>query len=122
MPPGVTPVAGSGSMNEDGDSTGPAQGFLPLFSDDALKQWRQCGPGRFAVSNGGATGEGGMGLWWDAGRPFTNFVLRGEFPQEQNLADSGVFRSFPDPGQDPWVAVRQEAGGGVQGAECLPEH
>jgi hypothetical protein len=84
-----------------------SQGFVPLFSDDTLKQWRQCGPGRFIVTNGVATGEGGMGLWWYAGRQFTNFVLRGEFVQEQAIADSGVFLRFPDPGQDPWVAVKK---------------
>jgi hypothetical protein len=83
------------------------QGFVPLFSADALKRWRQCGPGRFVVTNGVATGEGGMGLWWYAGRQFTNFVLRGEFVQEQDIADSGVFLRFPDPGQDPWEAVHK---------------
>jgi len=82
-------------------------GFELLFSDAALRQWRQCGPGRFAISNGIATGEGGMGLWWYAGRQFTNFVLRGEFMQEQEIADSGVFLRFPDPKQDPWNAVHQ---------------
>ena len=40
-------------------------------------------------------------------RPFTNFVLRGEFLQEQEIADSGVFLRFPDPGNDPWVAVKK---------------
>ena len=59
------------------------------------------------MTNGVATGEGGMGLWWYAGRQFTNFVLRGEFMQEQDIADSGVFLRFPDPGQDPWVAVHK---------------
>jgi hypothetical protein len=48
-----------------------------------------------------------MGLWWYAGRQFTNFVLKGEFLQEQEIADSGVFLRFPDPGNDPWNAVRQ---------------
>ena len=48
-----------------------------------------------------------MGLWWYAGRSFTNFVLRGEFVQEQEIADSGVFLRFPDPGSDPWVVVKQ---------------
>jgi len=52
-------------------------GFLPLFNASALKQWRQSGPGKFTVTDGVATGEGGMGLWWYAGRQFTNFVLRG---------------------------------------------
>ncbi len=82
-------------------------GFQPLFSATALPEWRQCGPGRMVVTNGVATGEGGMGLWWYAGRPFTNFVLRGEFVQEQPIADSGVFLRFPDPKNDPWNAVHQ---------------
>jgi hypothetical protein len=81
--------------------------FKSLFSDTALTQWRQCGPGRFIITNGVATGEGGMGLWWYAGRQFTNFVLRGEFVQEQEIADSGIFVRFPDPKEDPWNAVHQ---------------
>jgi hypothetical protein len=84
-----------------------SQGVIALLADEALQQWRQCGPGRFVVTNGVATGEGGMGLWWYAERQFTNFVLRGEFLQEQDIADSGVFLRFPDPGQDPWVAVNK---------------
>ena len=82
-------------------------GFIPLFSEQALPRWRQCGPGRFVVQAGIATGEGGMGLWWYSGRPFGDFVLRGEFVQEQDSADSGVFLRFPDPGSDPWNAVHK---------------
>ena len=81
--------------------------FENLLSDAALKEWKQCGPGRFVVNKGVATGEGGMGLWWYAARPFTNFVLQGEFVQEQEIADSGVFLRFPDPKNDPWNAVNQ---------------
>jgi hypothetical protein len=81
--------------------------FVSLFSDGALKSWRQCGSGHFDVTNGVATGVGGMGLWWYTGRQYTNFVLRGEFVQEQPIADSGVFLRFPDPGNDPWNAVHQ---------------
>jgi len=83
------------------------EGFLSLFSDAVLTNWRQCGPGRFVVTNGIAKGEGGMGLWWYSARQFTNFVLRGEFVQEQEIADSGVFLRFPDPKDDPWNAVKQ---------------
>ena len=83
------------------------EGFVPLFSEAALKDWKQCGPGKFTIAEGAATGEGGMGLWWYAGRQFTNFVLRGEFVQDQEIADSGVFLRFPDPGNDPWVAVKK---------------
>jgi len=82
-------------------------GFERLFSGEALKQWRQGGPGRFIVTNDVATGEGGMGLWWYSGRQYTIFVLRGEFIQVQEIADSGVFVRFPDPKNDPWNAVNQ---------------
>ncbi|MSU61822.1 MAG: DUF1080 domain-containing protein [Pedosphaera sp.] len=86
---------------------GNEDGFIPLLSDAALKEWKQSGPGQFKVGNGIAIAEGGMGLWWFAGRQFTNFVLRGEFLQEQDIADSGVFLRFPDPGNDPWIAVKK---------------
>ena len=48
-----------------------------------------------------------MGLWWYTNRTFTNFVLRGEWRMENRESDSGVFMRFPDPGQDPWVAVNR---------------
>jgi hypothetical protein len=38
---------------------------------------------------------------------FTNFVLRGEWRLESNDSDSGVFVRFPNPGDDPWNAVKQ---------------
>jgi hypothetical protein len=82
-------------------------GFTPLLEGTALSQWKQSGPGGFAVKEGVASAHGGMGLWWYSGRQFTNFVLRGEFLQEQEIADSGVFVRFPNPDADPWVAVKQ---------------
>ena len=88
-------------------AAGDETGFTSLFGRDARDGWAQCGPGHFVLSNGVATGVGGMGLWWYTNRMFTNFVLRGEWVQEQDIADSGVFLRFPNPGNDPWVAVRQ---------------
>ena len=82
-------------------------GFTPLFGREVNDGWTQCGPGRFTLENGIATGQGGMGLWWFSGQMFTNFVLRGEWRQEGPKSDSGVFFRFPNPGQDPWVAVRR---------------
>jgi hypothetical protein len=81
-------------------------GFIPLLDDEHLRDWVQCGPGAFRVEGGVATGEGGMGLWWYAKRPFADFVLRGEFLQEAE-SDSGIFLRFPAPGSDPWIAVKQ---------------
>ncbi len=83
------------------------EGFTPLFGKDASDGWKHCGPGKFTLENGIATGHDGMGLWWHSRRQFTNFVLRGEFLQEHDIADSGVYFRFPDPGNDPWVAVNK---------------
>ncbi len=83
------------------------QGFENLFAATALPKWKQCGPGGFEVKDGIATASGGMGLWWYSGRPFKNFVLRGDFQQSGTIADSGVFLRFPDPDNDPWVAVKR---------------
>jgi hypothetical protein len=80
-------------------------GFTPLFGKGANDGWAQCGAGSFRLENQIATGQGGMGLWWHTNRAYTNFVLRGEFVQEQQGADSGIFFRFPNPGSDPWTAV-----------------
>jgi len=82
-------------------------GFVPLIAENSTRGWAQAGPGNFTVTNGVATARDGMGLWWFTNRMFTNFVLRGEFIQEQPAADSGIFVRFPNPGNDPWVAVNQ---------------
>jgi hypothetical protein len=82
-------------------------GFKPLFGKTATAGWAQCGPGTFALEDGIATGHDGMGLWWHTNQPFANFVLRGDFMQNDGLADSGIFVRFPNPGNDPWVAVHK---------------
>lgn len=94
-------------LNEALSPVANEEGFTPLLAEAALKDWKQAGPGKFTVANGVATGEGGMGLWWYSGRQFTDFVVRGEFLQEQEIADSGIFLRFPDPAEDPWVAVKK---------------
>jgi hypothetical protein len=83
------------------------EGFRLLFGKDRADGWVQCGPGSFKVENGVATGAGGMGLWWYKEKMFANFILKGEFLQEQEFADSGVFVRFPDPGNDPGIAIRK---------------
>ncbi len=101
--PATIPAAIAPRLPAQQDETG----FQDLFGTGAEDGWRQCGPGHFTLENGVATGHGGMGLWWHTRRPYTNFVLRGEWLQEQDLADSGIFVRFPDPKNDPWVAVHQ---------------
>jgi len=95
------------------------RGFAPLMAGDSLTGWKQCGPGHFSIQGGVATGHDGMGLHWHTNRAFTNFVLRGEFKQEQPSADSGLFFRFPDPGNDPWIAVHH--GHEVEMGDPAPE-
>src|SRR5687768_2837835 len=83
------------------------EGFKNLFRGEDVITWKQAGPGKFTLENGVASSEGGMGLWWFSDRAYTNFVLRGEFLQEQEAADSGIFIRFPDPGNDPWIAIKR---------------
>ena len=94
-------------------------GFIHLLGRSASDGWTQCGPGQFTLEDGVATGHGGMGLWWHTNRMFTNFVLRGEWMQEGPKSDSGLFFRFPDPGQDPWIAVRR--GHEVEIGETTPK-
>jgi hypothetical protein len=82
-------------------------GFTPLFGKSPTDGWAQCGPGNFTLADGVATGQGGMGLWWYTNRTYTNFVLRGEWRQMGENSDSGVFVRFPNPQNDPWIAVKQ---------------
>ena len=93
--------------------------WTDLFSGSNQTRWAQSGPGKFTLQKGIATAEGGMGLWWYTNQLFTNFVLRGEFMQMEAAADSGVFVRFPNPGNDPWAAVK--AGHEMEIGDANPE-
>lgn len=82
------------------------ENFVKLFEGEHASQWRQAGPGNFTLTNGLARPSGGMGLWWFSGAQYTNFVLRGEFKQSGYIADSGIYVRFPDPKNDPHVAIK----------------
>jgi tetratricopeptide (TPR) repeat protein len=91
---------------------GPApateEGFESLFDGVDLRGWRMAGPGGFSVVGGGAIESwGGMGLLWYAERAFADFVLQLEWMATSGDDNSGVFIRFPDPDDDPWVAVDQ---------------
>jgi len=83
------------------------QGFEDLLTSETVADWKQCGPGGFTFKDGVATSQGGMGLWWYSGREFKNFILRGDFRQSSETADSGVFLRFPDPGDDVHIPIKQ---------------
>jgi 3-keto-disaccharide hydrolase len=92
-------------MSASGDDTV----FQPLFDGSSVEGWKMCGPGRFEFDarEGVIRSVGGMGLFWYAPRMFRDFVLQVEWRERRREDNSGVFIRFPDPGQDPWIAVRE---------------
>ncbi|MDQ8189493.1 DUF1080 domain-containing protein [Roseibacillus persicicus] len=74
---------------------------------DQVGDWKMAGPGEFVVADGTATAKGGMGLWWYSKEKFENATLSLEFKMDDPSYNSGVFVRFPEPGDDPWVAVKE---------------
>ena len=75
---------------------------------DPLEQgWRMAGPGAFVVDGDSIKATGGMGLLWYAGKDYVNFRLELEWQVVDAGNNSGVFVRFPDPGDDPWIAVNE---------------
>jgi hypothetical protein len=82
-------------------------GFTSLYAGTGTAGWEHAGPGGFTEVEGTLSAEGGMGVLWYAGRRYRDFTLRLDWMTTGARDDSGVFVRFPDPGGDPWVAVRK---------------
>ncbi len=80
-------------------------GFTSLFDGATLDGWQQAGPGGFKVVDGALQTYGGMGLLWHNKKQFADFILKVDWKASDITDNSGVFVRFPDPGNDPWVAV-----------------
>jgi hypothetical protein len=77
-----------------------------LFDGTSTAGWKQAGPGSFELVDGALVTKGGMGLFWHE-RAFKDFVLTLEYQVGKPGDNSGVFVRFPNPGNDPWVAVHK---------------
>src|SRR5690625_333973 len=94
----------------------PDDGYRALWDGSTLDGWNQAGPGGFAVvpdadRDGTCALETmgdpeGLGLLWFE-EEFESYRLHVDFKAVTEADNSGVFFGFPDPGDDPWVAVRQ---------------
>lgn len=76
-----------------------------LWDGASLDGWQQCGPGQFTVIDGALVASGGMGMLWYSKEPFKDFKLSLNWKVSEADDNSGVFVRFPNPGDDPWVAV-----------------
>lgn len=84
----------------------PEKGYRMLFdgTQESMDEWRMAGPGEFVVAEGGSMRTvGGMGLLWYP-ELFGSYSLKLDWKMAGD-DNSGVFVGFPDPGDDPWVAV-----------------
>jgi hypothetical protein len=80
--------------------------------------WKQAGPGKFTVSEGVAVPAGGMGLFWNPAKQYRNFTLKLQFSWDDPAWNSGIFIRFPDPGNDPGVAIKNGYEIQVSGTEA----
>jgi 3-keto-disaccharide hydrolase len=81
--------------------------FTILFDGKSLDGWKMAGKGKFTVMKDekALLSDGGMGLLWYTKKRYNDFILRLEWRVLHKDDNSGVFVRFPDPGNDPQVAV-----------------
>ncbi len=80
-------------------------GYELLFNGRDLTGWKQSGPGGFTVEDCAMTSFGGLGLLWNDTQQYADYSLKLQFKLSDEGDNSGVFTRFPDPGNDPFVAV-----------------
>lgn len=88
---------------------GAEDGYTPLWDGRTLDGWNMAGPGGFGVVDDGGEGcaletQGGMGLLWHE-TELESYRLKLDFLAAEETDNSGVFVGFPEPGDDPWIAV-----------------
>ena len=97
-------------VGEGQDICAPAEvepGYTGLFDGtlESLTKWRLAGPGSWGrQADCSIRGEGGMGLLWYTQQEFGDYSLKLDWKLVKD-DNSGVFVGFPNPGNDPWVAV-----------------
>jgi hypothetical protein len=82
--------------------------FTRIFDGTNLDGWKMAGPGSLSIQpDGSILAEGGMGMLWYAKQQYKDFDLKLDWKAAAKSSNSGVFVRFPDPGNDPWVAVNK---------------
>jgi cytochrome c len=107
----VLNVKGAGVSQPEPETCEPAapqEGYTMLFdgTEASMDGWRQAGPGSFEhQSDCTIRSVGGMGLYLYE-QEFGAYSLKLDWKMAGD-DNSGIFVGFPDPGNDPWVAVNQ---------------
>ncbi|WP_250030758.1 ThuA domain-containing protein [Paractinoplanes maris] len=83
----------------------PETGYTALYNGSTTG-WTQAGPGSFTNTDATLSSTGGMGLYWYSAKQFTSYSLKADWRLTGD-SNSGIFVGFPNPNNDPWVAVNQ---------------
>jgi 3-keto-disaccharide hydrolase len=85
------------------------KGFTYLFNGQSIDGWYMAGPGKFVIIeyDRSMRSEGGMGLLWYTKKKYKDFVLKIDWKVNRKNDNSGVFIRFPNPDNDPWIAVNK---------------
>ncbi|WP_407320419.1 family 16 glycoside hydrolase [Isoptericola halotolerans] len=100
------------SIGENPDLCAPSEpdeGYTALFDGTlaSFDDWRLAGAGSFGRQDDCTLeGAGGMGLLWHTEELQGSYSLQLDWKLVKD-DNGGVFVGFPDPGDDPWVAVDQ---------------
>jgi hypothetical protein len=83
--------------------------FTSIFDGKTLDGWKMAGDGRFVIveSDVALQSDKGGGLLWYAEKEYKNFILKLEWKVSDEGDNSGVFVRFPDPDDNPNIAVRE---------------
>jgi cytochrome c len=83
--------------------------YTMLFDGKSLDGWNMAGKGSFHVieKEEALQSEGGMGLLWYTKKRYRNFIFKLDWKVLHKNDNSGVFVRFPDPANDPMMAVNK---------------
>ena len=94
----------------------PETGFESIFdgTQASFDEWEHAGQGFFtldaeagSMTSGNTAEQPNYGLHWYTGEQYRNFSVRMQWRTSDATDNSGVFVRFPDPGDDPNVAVNR---------------
>lgn len=98
------------SGNNISSASSKADGnFVSIFDGKTLNGWKMAGEGRFVIieSDAALQSDKGGGLLWYSEKEYKDFILKLDWKISDEGDNSGVFVRFPDPDDNPNIAVRE---------------
>jgi 3-keto-disaccharide hydrolase len=98
------------SGNNISSASSKADGkFVSIFDGKTLNGWKMAGEGRFVIieSDAALQSDKGGGLLWYSEKQYKDFILKLDWKISDEGDNSGVFVRFPDPDDNPNIAVRE---------------